>query len=141
MSIYGNPITLGGGEDAKIFGVQIGFVNTNSIVIIPTVATELSDENYFTLSNKVFTCTKAGSYKITISVKGCYNTSGTRIDATAYAYVNGSSKANVTSSGTGYYSTSYTTTLSVGDTVELRAKASASGTNREPIHIIISEQS
>ena len=137
MSIYGNPVAIGGGGNAKIVVSQIGWVSTSSVIVISEVAYEQADNNYFTLSSHSFTCAKAGSYRIWYGVKSAYNSGGSRINATAYIYVNGSSVSSLVSSSTGYYTSYYDASLSVDDVVQLRAKNNSNSSNVEPIYMVI----
>ena len=65
---------------------------------------------------------------------------GYRRDAVVYVYVNESSVANFTTSGTWFEVRTVQVTLGVGDTVAIKGKNAASSSNLEPLFMIVSHE-
>ena len=141
MSVVGSSLMFpSGGGIPEILGFHIGNIGSSSIANVGSTFIT-ADNNYFTVSNNnTFVCQKAGTYTVYYGGKSCYMNAGYRRDAVVYVYVNESSVANFTTSGTWFEVRTVQVTLGVGDTVAIKGKNAASSSNLEPLFMIVSHE-
>ena len=139
MSIIGDALSMGGSNPA-IVGFAWHTSGSTTYTVVGSSSSTLSnaetDGNFFTQSNGTFTCTRAGTYKITYFGRGGYNSNGTAISLYFQVFANDTNVASSTSiSNTGTHG-SVNVTLTVGQTIYAQTRNS-SGTNTHDFGYVI----
>ena len=99
---------------------------------------ESVDDYRFSLSNGVFSCLRAGSYKILYFGRGGYSSVGSAISLRFRLYAAGSQVASSTGVTNTGVASSVTVTLSVGDTVYAET-SNSSGNNTHDFGFVITD--
>jgi hypothetical protein len=143
-TIIGDIISFGGGSPAvaafaagKSNGTEyaIGHPQTMSIVA--------NDEKYFTREQDTsgytgkFICQKAGTYKVLLYARGCYNSKGTKVNAVSKLYKQNSVLATYNTNVAGEVDTVENITLNKGDNIYMTLKIASGSTAVDLSYAII----
>ena len=136
MSVLGNPLMLGGGGGGAAYGYAWHTAGSTSYTVVCGSGSAKTaygaDGNCFSFSGGVFTCLKAGTYKVKYFGRGSYNTSGTAIYLYYHIYQNSTAVVTANSTSTGAANsgvcTEITLTVAVGDTISADTRNSSGAT-------------
>ena len=136
--IVGNPITVGGKLPAFVGWLRGSGTNSGSYTTKGTW--EVIDSGRASVSSNQLSVSKAGSYTVYYQVRGGYNNSGSTI--TCYYRIYAGGTAQVTSStGNAAAASSFTVTLSEGDTIYIQTYNSGTSSNTHNFTVLVMRES
>ena len=138
MPIIGNPISLGGKLPAFVGWLRGHGTNSGSYTTKGTWA--VIDSSRASVSSNVLAVSKAGSYTVYYQVRGGYNNNGSTITCYYRIYGGGSIQASG-STGNSAAESSFTATLSAGDTIYIQTYNSGSSSNTHSFTVLVMRES